>query len=147
MEMSKTQISIIVAMVMTCLISITVYALLTTSQTIPNSGTVKTIGVSIYSDSNCTQKVTQIPWGPLEPGQKINKTVYVRNEGGVNLVIRMTTNSWTPSTSYITLTWNKEGNSLAKGNTVQATFTLSVASNVTGVTDFTFNIVITGTES
>jgi hypothetical protein len=74
--------------------------------------------------------------------------VYVRNEGTVSVTLNMTKGNWNPSSasSYITLTWNKEKYVLPAGQVVTAVLTLSVSSSVSGVTSFSFDITITGTQ-
>ena len=37
-----------------------------------SSGLVKTIGVGVYWDSNCSQAVHSIDWGMVEPGSQKN---------------------------------------------------------------------------
>jgi hypothetical protein len=128
-----------------------VFALLSTTVTVPNTGTVSvpTAGLGVYWDIGFSQEVTVIDWGVLSPGQSKQVTVYIRNEGNVDLVLNMTTSNWSPSSaaSYITLDWNREGYPLSSGATVQAVFTLSVSSDISGVENFSLDITISGTES
>ncbi len=58
----------------------------------------------------------------------------------------MTTINWNPSTagSTLFLTWNLEGASLAEGQVVPATFTLKVPDDTGDLSDFSFNIIISG---
>jgi len=51
------------------------------------------------------------------------------------------------ASSYITLDWDRDDYVLSSGESVQAVLTLSVSSSITGITSFSFDIVITGTES
>ena len=46
--------------------------------TIGNVGSIKAINIEVYWDSNCTDEVSTIEWGTLEPGSSRNVTVYVR---------------------------------------------------------------------
>jgi len=116
------------------------------SRTLSNAGKVKAVGVGVYSELACINPVTSIDWGTLEPGQKVNKTVYVKNSSNVPLTLSMTTQNWNPSNapSYINCTWNSEGKSLDANQVTPAVLTLSVGNNITGITDFSFNIVIVG---
>lgn len=77
-----------------------------------------------------------------------NYMAYVRNEGTVSLTLSKTTGNWNPAAAsgYMALGWNREGYILTSGASVQAVFTLTVFSNVTGVPSFTFDITLTGTE-
>ena len=64
------------------------------------------------------------------------------------VVLGMTAGNWNPASasSYITLSWNRENYLLNSGSVVQAVLTLSVSSGVSGVTNFSFDIIITGIE-
>lgn len=130
-------------------LSTVAFGLLSANQTIQNTGNVKAVGVGVYTDSGCTTKALQIDWGALTPGASKNITLYIRNEGTANVVLSMTTGSWTPAgaSTYITLSWNKQAQTLSTQATASAVLTLRVSSNVTGISSFGFNIIITGTEA
>jgi hypothetical protein len=150
MALQKTQVSIILVVGALVAVSTLVSGLLIASQTIPNTGNVKAIGVGVYSDSACTQEVLSIQWGTLDPGETSDETVYICNEGNVAVILSMATENWHPSSasSYITLGWNlEEGYVLSHGQSVETVLTLSVSSSISGVESFTFDIIITGTES
>jgi hypothetical protein len=114
------------------------------NRTITNAGSVKTIGVGVYWDQAMTNPVSSISWGSIEPGSNVNKTVYIRNEGNAPATLSMTTSNWNPSSasSYMTLSWNYGGQTLAVNEVRQVIFTLAVSSSVTGVTSFSFDITI-----
>lgn len=150
MALQKIHVSIILVTATLVTVGTMVLGLLTASQTIPNTGNVKAVGVGVYSDSACNQTVLSIPWGTLDPGESSDETVYIRNEGNIAVVLSMTTENWDPSSasSYITLSWNlEEGYVLNPGQSVQTVLTLSVSSSISGVESFTFDIIITGTQS
>jgi hypothetical protein len=149
MAMQKIQAGAILAIAMTGIVASALAAsLLTTYQRVPNSGNVKAVGVGVYWNSACTNNVTSIDWGFLEPGSTVSKTVYVKNNGNTRLVLSMTKDNWSPTSasSYITLSWNRDGYILEPGAYVQAVLTLSVSQSISGVTSFSFDIIITGTE-
>lgn len=125
---------------------ITVSGLLSNSRTLQSSGTVKAVNIGVYWDSGCTNATSTIGWGMLSPGESKNVTVYLRNEGNVALRSNMTVQNWVPtgSSSYIGLVWNRENQTVAVGSVVAGVLTLSVSPSITGITDFSFDIVITG---
>lgn len=108
---------------------------------------VSSINVEIYSDAEATLALTSLEWGTLSPGGSVNRTIYVKNTGNTAETLNMTATEWTPSeaSSVLTLTWDREGASLAPGAVVAATLSLHVASNPGSVTSFSMNIVISGT--
>ncbi len=123
-------------------------SLLTAYQQIPNTGTVKAVGVGVYEDVGCSKNVTSIDWGIIEPGAVVNFLVYVRNEGNTRIKLNITTLNWDPpqAAQYISLSWNRENHILEPMSKVQANLTLSVASNIEEITSFRFDIIVTGIE-
>ena len=124
-----------------------VSGLLTTSRTLSSSGTVEGIGVEVYWDSGCTQAASSVDWGYAEPGDVVTRTVYVKNSGNTPMTLSMTYSDWDPveAGDYLSLSWNREGATLDDGEVVQAVLTLTVSDQITGITTYSFNIVIEGT--
>lgn len=123
-----------------------VAALLTSETRIPSVGTVKTVGVGAFWDINCTSRITEIDWGLVEPGQHVNATIYLKNEGNAPIMFSLHTENWSPSnaSNYITLRWDYVDQMVDPRAVVKTILTLAVSSNATGITSFTFEIVITG---
>jgi hypothetical protein len=128
---------------------VTALGALVASRTFSNIGNLKAIGVGVYSNSGCTIPLPSIDWGALEPGGTKTSTIYIKNEGTVRVRLNMTVGNWNPSSasSYITISWNRESYLLDPGQVVQAVLTLSVSSSISGITSFSFDITITGTET
>ncbi len=114
------------------------------NRTVSNAGSVRAIGVEVYWDQACTNSVSSINWGIVDPGASKNSTVYVRNTGNTPITLTMTTSNWNPSnaSTYIALTSNYAGQSIGENGVVQVTFTLSVSPSITGITSFSFDITI-----
>jgi hypothetical protein len=117
-----------------------------TSRTVSNTGAVKAIGVGVYWDNQCTNPLSSISWGTIEPGASTNVTCYIRNEGNSPSNLSMTKSNWNPSnaSNYITLNWNYGGQLINTGAVIQVTFTLSVSASIQGITSFSFDITIIG---
>ncbi len=112
---------------------------------IPNAGAIKSIGFGIYWNSACTNRATSITWGTIDPGSSKSVTVYVKNEGNAAATLTKTVKNWVPTAaaSYLSMNWNYT-NQLVGVNKVQPVkLTLSVASNITAIDSFSFDIVIT----
>jgi len=124
-----------------------VSGILTTSRTLSSSGSVKAINVEVYWDLACTQVVSSVDWGTPEPGDVVNRTVYVKNTGSAQMTLALFDSGWNPAVAanYITLSWDREGALIDAGGVVEAVLTLTVSGSITGITDFSFNIVIEGT--
>ncbi|HKZ94582.1 MAG TPA: hypothetical protein VJ249_08400 [Candidatus Bathyarchaeia archaeon] len=118
------------------------------NRTVSNAGSVKAIGVDVYWDQACTNPVSSINWGTLDPGSNKSTTIYIKNTGNSPITLAMTTSNWNPSnaSNYMTLIWNYGGQTLNANEVIQARFTLTVSSNITGITNFSFDITITANE-
>ena len=123
-----------------------IFGLLTRTRTVGSAGIIKTINVGVYEDVDCTTAVSSINWGMTEPGSSLNETIYLRNEGNAEMTLSLDTQNWSPSgaSSYITVSWDYAG-SITPGEVVEVTLTLSVSAGIEGITNYSFDIVITGT--
>ena len=137
------QITILIAVVAIALI-LGVIAL--NSVVLQNVGNVKAIDVEVYWDSDCTNEVSLIDWGVIEPGTTENVTVYILNAGNSNVMLSMNTTNWSPSgaSDYITLSWDYNGQSTGPSLVIQTTLTLSMSPSIQGITSFNFDIVVIG---
>ena len=115
-----------------------------TSRTVSNAGTVKAIGVGVFWNNECTDPLSSIDWGVLEPGSSKNVTCYIRNEGNSVSTLSMYASNWSPSNAsdYLTLSWDYGGQSINPDDVTQVTFTLSVDASIDGITSFSFDITI-----
>ena len=114
---------------------------------IANYGTLRVIGVSVFWDEACTNRVTSIDWGAIFPGSSIQKYFYVRSDGTATETLLMSYGNWTPAaaSSYFVLTWNCSNYVLSARAVVCANLALAVQPNITGVTDFDFMILVQAT--
>jgi hypothetical protein len=128
--------------------SIAALAALSSSKSLQSYGTVKTVNVGVYWNSGCTNATSTVNWGVLSPGKSSNVTLYVRNEGSTTVRLSLSTQNWSPvnAPDYLGMSWNRETQSVAVGTVVAAVLTISVSSNITGITNFSFDIVIAGIE-
>lgn len=121
------------------------FGLLTSPVNISNSGVVTNLRIGIYTTQQCTANLTQINWGTITPGSSYTYTGYVRNNGNAQVTLSMTTTSWNPTAaSAITVSWNYGGAAITPSQVVAVTWTITVPSSISGVQNFSFNIVVTG---
>ncbi|MGQ9538267.1 MAG: hypothetical protein ACUVTE_01580 [Candidatus Bathycorpusculaceae bacterium] len=151
METQKFNIAAIFAIALTAMVATALAAsLLMAYQRVPNYGSVKALNIGVYSDSACTNNLTSIKWGFLEPGAETSKEIWIKNIGNTKITLNMTTEGWNPNfaSDYIELSWDVEGQVLNVNQTVKAVLSLFVSTDVeeTGLTGFRFDIVIKGTE-
>jgi hypothetical protein len=141
-------------MLMLAIIIVTIVCLLLTLATIGvlgaprGTGKLSAINVALYSDSGCTVNCTFINWGNIYPGSVTHKTFYIKNTGNIAVTLSISTKNWSPrlANSLVTLSWNLNNYLLSAGKVVQATLTLTAASNTSSLTNFNFNVVIIGTQ-
>lgn len=109
-----------------------------------DTGVLETIGIGVYWDPGLTSKASTTYWGLLQPGAQKSLTVYVHNEGNSPVTLSLSTSNWTPSTAsdYLALTWNYNGQTISPSAQMQVTLTLTVSSNITGISNFSFDIII-----
>lgn len=124
-------------------------AALSDSTSIPFNGTINTVNVEAYSDSACTQPVTALNVGNVNPGSSVTQTVYIKNSGTIPVRLSMAASGWSPTgaSSYLSLSWNRANYLLNAGASVSATLTLTVAADTGSLTTFSCTVTITGTEA
>ena len=121
---------------------------LTENQTVLSEGIVSAVGVGVYTNYECTKNCTNIDWGAIDPGNSTTKTIYIKNTGNIPVILSLTSTNWEPSnaSTCLTLTWNRENYLLAAGNSMSARLTLAASSNADNITEFSFDVVVTGTQ-
>jgi hypothetical protein len=153
MTIKKTALIPLIALVFIAVtLSAVTAGVLIAQQNVPNSGSVggnitSAIDIRVYNDLDATNICTAIDWGNLNSGDTATKTIYIKNMGNVSETLSMTATNWTPSTATqsLYLTWTREGTVLAAGEVVPATIVLKIASDTGDLSDFSFNLVISGT--
>jgi hypothetical protein len=82
-------------------------------------------------------------------GTTKNITIYVRNEGNTKFTLQESLLNWKPSTvaAYITVSWDYKNQTLAPGSTTKIALTLAVSQNAQTAGNFTFDHIITATET
>ncbi len=117
-----------------------------TRASLQSYGSIRTVGVGIYSNGYCVESVSVVDWGALTPGHSNSRTFYLRNEGNSNVTLTLLTTNWSPSAAenYLTLSWDYDGESLSQDEIIAVTFTLSVSQSISGIETFSFDIDIIG---
>jgi archaellum component FlaG (FlaF/FlaG flagellin family) len=146
-KMSKVTITVIALVIAGLFLTLTTAAILS-NQTVPLNGTINAVNLGVYSDSACTQTATALNVGALNPGTNATQTIYIKNTGNIAETLTMTTNNWNPTGAgtTLTLTWNRQNTVLPAGQSIQATLTLTAASNTGTITTFSCDVTLTGTQ-
>jgi hypothetical protein len=106
---------------------------------------VESFGVGIYWDPKCKNRTSELHLGNIAPNSNTTRTVYIRNEGDTKVTLYLSTTEWNPqkASEYMRLSWNYYGRSFNAGQIIPVILTLSVNSEINGVTDFQFKTTIT----
>jgi len=146
MKHTSAQIIVVVAAVAFLAGSVLTFAVMQWTRRIPASATVKTIGIGVYTDPDCTVPVTEIAWGMVEPGEEKNVSVYIKNDSNVPVTLTMHTEDWSPAiaSSFIHFSWDYDGEEIPLDGSKPVVFVLTVDTDISGVESFAFTIVIIG---
>ena len=114
--------------------------------TIPSIGTIRTLGIEVYSDSSASTPIASINWGKLDPGSVAQATIWLKLTGNTDANVTMYGTNWNPilAQQYLTLSWNAEG-LMHAGEIKRADIKLTVSRSITGIQSFSFDIVINAT--
>ena len=112
------------------------------------ASSVEGLGVGIYWNQACTNRTFSLSWGTIQAGSNSTLTVYVKNEGNSPASLSLGASKWSPSASsgYMSLNWNYSGQILSVGQVMPMKLVLTVSSTISGITDFSFNIIITASQ-
>jgi len=118
------------------------------SQSTSSSGSITSMNIKIYSDSECNDPCSNIDWGILTPGNSTTYTIYLKNSGNKPIILSLISDNWIPinANNYLSLIWDKENSKLDPGQTTLALLTLTSELNMNSITNFDFNIIINGIE-
>ena len=116
-------------------------------KSISSQGSIKKINVGVYWDGNCSNTVSSIDWGDVEPESVKNVSLFIRNEGTVAADLFLSTDKWDPSNAseFMILSWDYSGLTLDLFEIVFVTLTLQVSPSVMGIKSFSFDIIIGAT--
>ena len=140
----KVLLAFVVASLIFC-----VFMFLATTKTVVNVSAVEANGVGVYWDSNCSDIVEEIPWGTLNPGSVKNVPVYIQNREAEPMYLILSTTNWNPlnASDFLELTWNYTAWRMNPGEVLQITLTLSVSRYIQGISSFSFDILVAGSDS
>ena len=143
-EVTKT--TIVGILLIATFMVVGVSGLLTATKTLDSTGTIRAINIEVYSDLACTQPVSSLDWGVPEPGDTVNRVVYLKNIGNADMTMNMYVSNWTPVgvDTYLSLSWDQENTVMIPDEVLLSTISLSVDNGITGVSDFSYQITLQG---
>lgn len=101
---------------------------------------------SVFAGEGLVLNASTVDWGVLEPDTSANRTFRISNLLDEPMKLNLATSNWDPTnaTEYMGLSWDDDGTPLLGLAYRDVTLTLNVYANVTGITNFYFDITIGG---
>ena len=111
-----------------------------------NVGIIRVIGVEVYRDEALTEILDIIDWGFLDPGENKTFPGWVKNTGNDAQKLVMWTEAWSPinASDWMSFTWDYNELWIPSEDSIPVVFTLSVDPEITGITNFSFEIWVKG---
>ena len=121
------------------------FGLLSDQRIMNSSGIVAGVNLDVYADSAGTTLLTRVDWGLLYPSDTITQELYIRNTGNQATTLQLETANWSPSqaSAYLTLSWDYGNELVQPDETIRVTLSLTLASDVQDIQDFSFDIILT----
>lgn len=100
----------------------------------------------VYVSHDLAVDRISIDWGLLYVGDNTTEVVQITNTGNAPQTLGLTTRNWSSveAQTFLTLTWNYSGIELQPSGMLSVALTLSVSPSIENVTDFAFDIVVSG---
>lgn len=102
----------------------------------------------VYGDEAKTKVLSAIDWGSIGVGQSSQVTIWVQNNANFSVKLGSTTSAWLPSgvNQYLSVSFSSENFVLSPHQSVAADLTLTVSPSISGVSNFSNTITISGTQ-
>ena len=160
MDLRENRIFLVVITIIITLIVSTVVSIGLSSSanlSVPSLGTITTLGVEAYWDSNCENKTMTIDWGQIHSGTSKNVTLYLKSASNFETTLRLNMSNWNPPSilNYMMLVWDYNGTTIKPGEIKQVALTLNSVSSKSfmdylldnGITNFSFDMTISAYHS
>jgi len=144
---TRTEAILLTALVITIIVAAAAYVYM--QRVISNVGRIKGVGVEVYSDANATKVLQQIDWGWRTPGEVVAVNFYVKNTNNTNVTLSMSFANWNPPSlsGFMMLSWNYTNSTILQpSQIIPVKLTLTISSSITGIDNFSFDIIIQATE-
>ncbi len=149
LELEKAKLGLcLVALICVCLTVGAVIGMTLVQYRISGAGNIQLPPkINVYSDAACTVPVTSVDFGTFAPGDTVNRTLYLRNEGGITGTYSLATSNWNPpiASQFLGLSWDYAGASVSPGTVTKVILHLHASTSLTsetGITNFGFDAII-----
>lgn len=149
MQISRRRIQIVLLMICFMLLGAMLYAIgqqVYETATIKNVGVIRVVGVEVYQDQNLTVILDYIDWGTIPPNETVYYQSWIKNTGSDRQKLVLWTENWVPNNAsdFMDFTWDYDDSWIDVNASIPVTFSLYVHPDISGVTNFSFDIWIKG---
>lgn len=128
------------------MVAATLSTLQTSQQSSGNSSVIPSVNAEnfkFFTATNPPQHLTQIDWGIISPGENVTKAIYITSSNSKTYRLTITTSRWGPDQAqeYMAFTENGTGQTMTAQSGIIG-LTLQVFENCTGITWFSFDIIV-----
>jgi len=108
------------------------------------SGIIATVGISVYDDVGLTKPLTAINWGIVYPGTNQTHTCWIKYTGNVNASLAFSQENFNPAGANVIKLYTDfvPGTLVKPGDVVKVVLKISTPADIQGITNFSFDIVI-----
>ena len=135
---------VIAALLIVCL---KVIASITFQDRIKTKGTINSVNIKVFRDLNCTEPLTTIEWGAIDPNKTVSQDIYIKNFGNVGSAIGLEVDNWNPANAsqFFNVSSNFPVGQVVYPNQVyRIALSLAVDSNISSsIQSFSFDIIVT----
>ena len=153
MKKEITITPVIILLTFLCIFPVFVLGVTQWQATIDSSSSIKTTPFLLILTNSTPDKSSEIKtivWGNLYPGSYTTYKLWLYNDHPQqSITLHLSTANWFPAeaSNFMTLTWEHENYKLVPQTSVYITLTLTTSPDTINITNYNFQIIITGTSS
>ena len=104
------------------------------------------VELDIFTDFQCSIKMTTINWGVLEAGETSHIPIFVKNIGETKITLGLFTENWSSqqASENMHLSWDYDGIIIQPNQIVNGRLTLQIDQNCPELSQYGFDIIIVG---
>jgi len=104
------------------------------------------VELDIFTDLQCTIKMTAINWGELEAGETSHKPIFIKNNGETKIMLGLHTENWSSqqASEHMHLSWDYDGIIIQPNQVVKGILTLQIDENCPELSQYGFDIIFIG---
>ena len=104
------------------------------------------VELDVFTDFQCTIKMTTINWGVLEAGETSHLPIFIKNIGEIKITLGLFTENWSSQQAmeHVHLSWDYDGTLIQPNQVVKGSLILQIDQNCPELSQYGFDIIIVG---